>query len=104
MTYLNELSLSSSAPFTYDRVTSANILCPTNVDVYLWHTHCSVQDPILQHGWKTGAIIPELEKEVATANSAKFKRKLADVLALEKLLLRKQVCLCVSYDRYVTVM
>lgn len=54
------------------------------------HVFSDLADPILQHGWKTGAIIPELEKEISTANSAKFKRKLADVLALEKLLLRKQ--------------
>ena len=54
-----------------------------------------VQDPLLQHGWKTGAIIPELEEEIAEANEAEFKENLAEVLTVENLLQRRQVCLFV---------
>ena len=54
-----------------------------------------VQDPLLQHGWKTGAIIPELEEEIAEANEVEFKENLAEVLTVENLLQRRQVGVCV---------
>lgn len=50
------------------------------------------QDPILQQGWKTGAIIPELEQEIESANSLPFKEQLSSLLALESIL-NKQVAL-----------
>ena len=50
-----------------------------------------VQDPLLQHGWKTGAIIPELEDEIAEANDPQFKENLAEVLTIENLLQKRQV-------------
>ena len=47
-----------------------------------------LQDPILQQGWKTGAIIPELEIEIQRSNSKKFKLHLSNLLALENMLKR----------------
>ena len=52
----------------------------------------SLQDPLLQHGWKTGAIIPELEEEIGEANEQEFKENLAEVLTVENLLQKRQVC------------
>ncbi len=63
-----------------------------NQSVSLGYTFCFSQDPILQLGWKTGAILPELEKEIETSNSTTFKSKLADLLSLESLLQRREVC------------
>ena len=51
----------------------------------------SLQDPLLQHGWKTGAIIPELEDEIAQADKQDFKENLAEVLTVENLLQKRQV-------------
>ncbi|MCG8626871.1 MAG: HAD-IG family 5'-nucleotidase [Proteobacteria bacterium] len=50
-----------------------------------------LQDPLLQHGWKTGAIIPELEDEIAHADEPEFKENLAEVLTVENLLQKRQV-------------
>ena len=57
------------------------------VNKYDWF----LQDPLLQHGWKTGAIIPELEDEIAQANEQVFKENLAEVLTVENLLQKRQV-------------
>ena len=51
----------------------------------------SLQDTLLQHGWKTGAIIPELEDEIAQTNEQVFKENLAEVLTVENLLQKRQV-------------
>ena len=40
----------------------------------------------MQRGWKTGAIIPELEEEIECANSDHFKQQLSSLLALESML------------------
>ncbi|XP_064394652.1 5'-nucleotidase domain-containing protein 2-like [Halichondria panicea] len=54
------------------------------------HVFSDLADPILQLGWKTGAILPELEREIETSNSTTFKSQLADLLSLESLLQRRQ--------------
>jgi hypothetical protein len=47
----------------------------------------------MQLGWKTGAIIPELEAEMKKAFSPAAKRYLAEVLVLENMLKNYQVSL-----------
>ena len=37
-------------------------------------------------GWKTGAIIPELDAEIKKGNSSDYKQGLASLLALDNLL------------------
>lgn len=49
----------------------------------------------MQQGWKTGAIIPELEEEIESSNSEHFKRELSNLLALESTL-NKQVGCCTA--------
>ena len=45
----------------------------------------------MKHGWRTGAIIPELEHEISCSNSKQYKRSLQWMLALEKLIQKYQV-------------
>ena len=70
----------------------------------------NIKDPSLHLGWKTCAVIPEMEvtaccqniifvyshcfflqKEINTANSVDFKQSLATLLAVERLLQKHQV-------------
>lgn len=50
------------------------------------HVFSDLADPILQQGWKTGAIIPELEKEIQHGKDEEFKYNLSCMLALESVL------------------
>ena len=45
----------------------------------------------MQLGWKTGAILPEVEREIDECNTVEFKTQLAKLLSLESLLQRRQV-------------
>lgn len=54
------------------------------------HVFSDLADPSIQHSWKTGAIIPELEVEIRRATSPEFQEHLAKMLALEKLLQEHQ--------------
>jgi HAD superfamily 5'-nucleotidase-like hydrolase len=56
------------------------------------HVFSDLADPIMQLGWKTGAIIPELKTEMERAFSPEAKRYLAEMLALEKMLNSYQEC------------
>ncbi|XP_075930609.1 5'-nucleotidase domain-containing protein 2-like isoform X6 [Petromyzon marinus] len=49
------------------------------------------QDLTLRHGWRTGAIIPELRDEINTINSAEYTRQLTWLQALTGLIDRMQV-------------
>lgn len=49
------------------------------------------KDATLRHGWRTGAIIPELEKEITIINSKEFKDALRWLVSLEKLIEKMQV-------------
>eukprot|EP00731_Ephydatia_muelleri_P030323 Em0021g846a len=50
------------------------------------HVYTDLAEPILHHGWKTAAIIPELEDEIRLENSAIYKDNLSTLLAAESLL------------------
>ncbi|ORY01247.1 HAD-superfamily hydrolase [Basidiobolus meristosporus CBS 931.73] len=52
-------------------------------------------DPASQQGWRTGAIISELEEEINTHNSEEYRRSLQWMLELENLI-RKAQSECVS--------
>ncbi|XP_065889369.1 5'-nucleotidase domain-containing protein 3-like isoform X3 [Dysidea avara] len=47
------------------------------------HLYSDLADPTLKHGWKTGAIIPELQTEVEKINSTEMKEYLSQLLANE---------------------
>ena len=51
------------------------------------------QDATLKHGWRTGAIIPELEDEIKTMNSPAYKSSIRWLIALESLIQDLQVSL-----------
>lgn len=50
------------------------------------------QDLMLRHGWRTGAIIPELEREIRIINTEQYMHSLTWQQALTGLLERMQVC------------
>lgn len=50
-----------------------------------------LSDPTFSHGWRTGAIIPELEKETSLMNTKVFGQSLIWTQTLERLLERLQV-------------
>lgn len=49
------------------------------------------QDLMLRHGWRTGAIIPELEREIRIINTEQYMHSLTWQQALTGLLERMQV-------------
>lgn len=53
--------------------------------------YTDLTDPTFAYGWRTGAVIPELEHEVRVMNSETFGRSVIWVQTLEKLLERMQV-------------
>ena len=50
-----------------------------------------MQDATIKHGWRTGAIIPELESEISSINGEHFKHTLRWMIALEQLIQKQQV-------------
>ncbi|XP_003383248.1 PREDICTED: 5'-nucleotidase domain-containing protein 3-like [Amphimedon queenslandica] len=54
------------------------------------HLLSDLSNPSLHLGWKTCAIIPELDKEIRKANSLQYKAQLASLLAVEMLLKEHQ--------------
>lgn len=53
--------------------------------------HPAHQDLMLRHGWRTGAIIPELEREIRIINTEQYMHSLTWQQALTGLLERMQV-------------
>lgn len=55
--------------------------------------HCSfvLQDLTLKHGWRTGAIIPELRKEIKIMNTEQYMHMMAWLQALTGLIEQMQV-------------
>lgn len=54
------------------------------------------QDLTLKHGWRTGAIIPELRSEIKIMNTEKYIQTMTWLQTLTGLLEHMQVCsLCV---------
>ena len=53
--------------------------------------HPAPQDLMLRHGWRTGAIIPELEREIRIINTEQYMHSLTWQQALTGLLERMQV-------------
>ena len=58
---------------------------------WLFKLCCLSQDVTTKHGWRTGAIIPELEREITCLNSSEYKRSLQWRLSLEDLIQQAQV-------------
>ncbi|XP_068694165.1 5'-nucleotidase domain-containing protein 2-like isoform X3 [Montipora foliosa] len=52
------------------------------------HVYSDLRDPVLHHGWRTGAIIPELEDEIRTSNSPEFQHSVMWLNSLQDLILR----------------
>eukprot|EP00794_Sanderia_malayensis_P009629 gene9629-10617_t len=55
------------------------------------HVYSDLMDPVLRHGWRTGAIIPELEREIGISNSREYRLGVQWLLALERLMAIAQV-------------
>ncbi|CAH1781018.1 unnamed protein product, partial [Owenia fusiformis] len=55
------------------------------------HVYSDLADPGLRHGWRTGAIIPELENEISIQNSISFKTSMAWMITLQNLIERLQI-------------
>eukprot|EP00795_Rhopilema_esculentum_P006452 gene6452-11898_t len=50
------------------------------------HVYSDLMDPVMRHGWRTGAILPELEREIMISNSKEYRRNVQWLLALENLM------------------
>lgn len=50
------------------------------------HMYSDLVDPVLKIGWRSGAIIPELEREINITNKESYQRQLAWLLQLEALI------------------
>lgn len=55
------------------------------------HVYSDLMDPVLRYGWRTGAIIPELERELKICNSESYIRDVYWLLTLEDLLTDSQI-------------
>lgn len=55
------------------------------------HLYSDLADLMLRHGWRTGAIIPELEREIRIINTEQYMHSLTWQQALTGLLERMQV-------------
>ncbi|ELU17493.1 hypothetical protein CAPTEDRAFT_6114 [Capitella teleta] len=55
------------------------------------HVYTDLAGPTLKHGWRTGAIIPELEHEIMTQNSSTYKHTIRWLKVLEELISKKQI-------------
>ncbi|XP_077988251.1 5'-nucleotidase domain-containing protein 3-like [Glandiceps talaboti] len=55
------------------------------------HVYSDLADPCLRHGWRTGAIIPELEPEINTMNSSEFKETVTWLVGLQNLIENEQI-------------
>ncbi|XP_014673555.1 PREDICTED: 5'-nucleotidase domain-containing protein 3-like [Priapulus caudatus] len=54
------------------------------------HVYSDLADPAIRHGWRTGAIIPELEHEIKVINSTPYKSNLVWLQALQTLIANMQ--------------
>lgn len=52
------------------------------------HVYSDLRDPVLHHGWRTGAIIPELEWEIRQSNSLDFKRSVVWLSNIQDLIIQ----------------
>lgn len=52
------------------------------------HVYSDLRDPVLHQGWRTGAIIPELEAEIRTSNSADFQHSVMWLSSLQDLIIQ----------------
>lgn len=50
------------------------------------HVYSDLADPSLRYGWRTGAIIPELEREVQIQNSSEYKAAVTWLVTLQHLI------------------
>ncbi|XP_039626165.1 5'-nucleotidase domain-containing protein 2-like isoform X1 [Polypterus senegalus] len=56
------------------------------------HIYSDLADLMLRHGWRTGAIVPELEKEIQITNTEEYMHTLIWLQALTGLLEKMQAC------------
>lgn len=57
------------------------------------HIYGDLAEPFLKHGWRTGAIINEIEHEVNTMNQLEYQRKCCWLVTLEQLIERSMFLL-----------
>ena len=52
------------------------------------HMYSDLVDPVLKFGWRSGAIIPDLEREINRINMEEYQKSLSLVLQLEQLVVK----------------
>ncbi|EDO41423.1 predicted protein, partial [Nematostella vectensis] len=55
------------------------------------HVYSDLKDPVLHHGWRTGAVIPELEREIQTTNLPEYQKSVVWLFTLQDLIAEIQV-------------
>ncbi|XP_046546293.1 LOW QUALITY PROTEIN: 5'-nucleotidase domain-containing protein 3-like [Haliotis rubra] len=58
------------------------------------HVYSDLADPSLRHGWRTGAIIPELEAEIEQQNDPAYKSAVRWLVSLQQLIEKHQCQEC----------
>lgn len=78
--------------FTFIIAHSLNVKTRVSTNGYILQFWCFVlQDLTLKHGWRTGAIIPELRKEIKIMNTEEYMHMMAWLQALTGLIEQMQV-------------
>ena len=102
-------SISSEMTISWDRITEfkkGEVYCEGCLDELMklskWdgtevlyfgdQIYADLSDLSYSHGWRTGAVIPELEEEIDIMNSKVFGETVIWIQTLERLLERMQVC------------
>lgn len=60
--------------------------CSQNVLYFGDHVFSDLIDPTVEQGWRTGAIIHELDAEIQTRNTASYRHTLAWLIRIENLI------------------
>lgn len=86
-----KLSLLDFLPSSGTRVGWVTVCNVSHDPINLFHYVSLPQDLMLRHGWRTGAIVPELETETKMVNTEQYSQALTWLQALTGLLERMQV-------------
>ncbi|KAK3732901.1 hypothetical protein QZH41_012678, partial [Actinostola sp. cb2023] len=62
----------------------------SNVLYFGDHVYSDLKDPVLHHGWRTGAVIPELEQEIKICNDPDYQRSVTWLFTLQDLIAELQ--------------
>ncbi|XP_014667653.1 PREDICTED: 5'-nucleotidase domain-containing protein 3-like [Priapulus caudatus] len=82
------------------KLVNGNIYCEGNIDQFKYltgwqgesvlyfgdHVYSDLADPAVKHGWRTGAIIPELENEIQVINDPEHNKVMVWMYGLKSLL------------------